>query len=73
MDAIGRSERGPEKRNRHASATASATTAIPPAAAIFTKQFRELGLTLPLIHNSGIGQKQFIDLATATAAEGVVF
>jgi branched-chain amino acid transport system substrate-binding protein len=54
-------------------AQAVLVTAIPPAAAIFTKQFRELGLTLPLIHNSGIGQKQFIDLAGAAAAEGVIF
>jgi branched-chain amino acid transport system substrate-binding protein len=54
-------------------AEAVLVTAIPPAAAIFTKQYRELGLTLPLIHNSGVAMKSFIDLAGADNAEGVVF
>ena len=48
-------------------------TAIPPAASIVTKQFRELGLDIPLIHNHGIGMKPFIALAGAENAEGVVF
>jgi branched-chain amino acid transport system substrate-binding protein len=48
-------------------------TAIPPAAAIFTKQYRELGATQPLIHNSGVAMMSFIDLAGAANAEGVVF
>ena len=54
-------------------AQAVLVTAIPPAAAIFTKQYRELGVELPLLHNSGIGMQSFIDLAGATNAEGVIF
>ncbi len=46
--------------------------AIPPGAAIITKNFRDLGLTIPLIHNHGVGNKPFIDLAGG-AAEGVIF
>ncbi|MBI3031442.1 MAG: ABC transporter substrate-binding protein [Candidatus Rokubacteria bacterium] len=46
--------------------------AIPPAASIITKQYRDLGLTLPLIHNHGVGSPRFIELA-AGAAEGVIF
>lgn len=48
-------------------------TGLPPAAAILTKQFRELGLDVPLVHNHGIGMKPFIDLSGAENAEGVVF
>lgn len=48
-------------------------TGLPPAASILTKQFRELGLEIPLVHNHGIGMKPFIDLAGAENAEGVVF
>ncbi|HHX65495.1 MAG TPA: ABC transporter substrate-binding protein [Chloroflexi bacterium] len=54
-------------------AEAVLVTAIPPAAAIFTKQYRELGVDLPLIHNSGVAMKTFIDLAGASNVEGVVF
>jgi branched-chain amino acid transport system substrate-binding protein len=54
-------------------AEAVLVTAIPPAAAIFTKQYRELGVDLPLIHNSGVAMRTFIDLAGASNAEGVVF
>ncbi|MHB1293910.1 MAG: ABC transporter substrate-binding protein [Anaerolineae bacterium] len=53
-------------------AQAVLVTAIPPAAAIFTKQYRELGATAPLIHNSGVGMAAFIELA-GSSAEGVVF
>lgn len=48
-------------------------TAIPPGASIITKQFRELGLDIPLVHNHGIGMKPFITLAGPENAEGVVF
>jgi len=58
---------------RASDAQAVLVTAIPPAAAIFTKQYRELGLGLPLLHNSGIGMQSFIDLAGAENAEGVIF
>jgi len=54
-------------------AQAVLVTGLPPAAAIFTKQFREMGLTIPLIHNHGIGMKSFISLAGEGAAEGVLF
>ncbi|MBI2000776.1 MAG: ABC transporter substrate-binding protein [candidate division NC10 bacterium] len=43
--------------------------AIPPSASIVTKNFRDLGLTIPLMHNHGVGNKPFIDLAGG-AAEG---
>ncbi len=46
--------------------------AIPPSASIVTKQARELGLKIPLIHSHGIANKTFIDLA-GTAANGVIF
>ena len=54
-------------------AEALLVTGLPPAASILTKQFRELGLDMPLVHNHGIGMKPFIDLAGADNAEGVVF
>jgi len=58
---------------RASDAQAVLVTAIPPAAAIFTKQYREMGLGLPLLHNSGVAMKPFIDLAGASNAEGVLF
>ena len=39
--------------------------------AIVTRNYRQLGITVPLYHGHGIGTKQFIDLATPAAAEGV--
>jgi branched-chain amino acid transport system substrate-binding protein len=54
-------------------AEAVLVTAIPPAAAIFTKQYRELGLPQPLIHNHGVAMTSFIALAGAENLEGVVF
>ncbi len=54
-------------------AEALLVTGLPPAASILTKQFRELGLDMPLVHNHGIGMKPFITLAGAENAEGVVF
>jgi branched-chain amino acid transport system substrate-binding protein len=54
-------------------AQALLVTGLPPAASILTKQFRELGLDMPLVHNHGIGMKPFIELAGADNAEGVVF
>jgi branched-chain amino acid transport system substrate-binding protein len=55
------------------SAQAVLVTAIPPAAAILTKQYRELGLKIPLIQNHGIGTKSFITQAGPENAEGVLF
>jgi ABC-type branched-subunit amino acid transport system substrate-binding protein len=39
--------------------------------AIVTRNYRQLGITVPLYHGHGIGTKQFIDLATPAAAEGI--
>jgi len=46
--------------------------AIPPGASIIARQFHDLGLKIPQMHNHGIGNKRFIELA-GEAAEGVVF
>lgn len=54
-------------------AQAVLVTAIPPAASILTKQYRELGLKMPLIQNHGIGMKSFITQAGPENAEGVLF
>lgn len=55
-----------------AGAEALVIHAIPPAASTITVQYRELGMTLPLIHNHGVGMQPFIALA-GEAANGVVF
>ncbi len=54
-------------------AQAVLVTAIPPAASILTKQYREMGLKMPLIHNHGIGMKSFIAQAGPENAEGILF
>lgn len=46
--------------------------AIPPAASTLTANFRQMGLTMPLLHSHGIGNQTFIDLA-GDAANGVIF
>ena len=46
--------------------------ATPGEGAPLTVQFRDLGLNIPIIHNHGIGNQAFIDLA-GEAAEGVLF
>ncbi|HEX6386695.1 MAG TPA: ABC transporter substrate-binding protein [Anaerolineae bacterium] len=46
--------------------------ATPGEGAPLTVQFRDLGLAMPIIHNHGIGNQAFIDLA-GEAAEGVLF
>ena len=51
---------------------AAVVWAIPPAASIVTKNYRQLGLRPPLFQSHGIGNKDFIKLAEA-AAEGVIF
>lgn len=45
--------------------------AIPPSASIVTKNFRDLGLKLPLFQTHGVGNQNFLDLA-GEAANGVV-
>ncbi len=45
--------------------------AIPPSASIVTRNFKELGLNIPLIHSHGIANQKFLDLA-GDAANGVI-
>lgn len=52
-------------------AQAAVVWAIPPSASIITKNFRDLGLSIPLIHSHGVGNQNFIDLAQG-AADGVI-
>ncbi|MEW6172494.1 MAG: ABC transporter substrate-binding protein [Bacillota bacterium] len=52
-------------------AKATVVWAIPPSASIVTKNFRSLGINMPLIHTHGIGNQTFIDLAGADA-NGVI-
>jgi branched-chain amino acid transport system substrate-binding protein len=46
--------------------------ATPAEGAPLTVSFRDLGLEIPIVHNHGIGNQAFIDLA-GEAAEGVLF
>lgn len=46
--------------------------AIGPSSVLVTRQAKDLGLTIPLIHNHGIGTKFFIQQG-GPAAEGVIF
>jgi branched-chain amino acid transport system substrate-binding protein len=39
--------------------------------AIVTRNYKQLGITAPLYQSHGVGSKQFIELATPAAAEGV--
>lgn len=45
--------------------------AIPPSASILTKNYKDLGISIPLIHSHGVGNQKFIDLAQG-AADGVI-
>ena len=45
--------------------------AIPPSASIVTKNYRDLGLSQPLLHSHGVGNQNFIELARG-AADGVI-
>lgn len=45
---------------------------IPPSASIATKNFADLGLTMPLFQSHGIGNKRYIELA-GPAANNVLF
>jgi branched-chain amino acid transport system substrate-binding protein len=45
---------------------------IPPSASIATRNYADLGLTMPLFHSHGVGNKKFIELAGA-AANRVLF
>ncbi len=52
-------------------AQAAVVWAIPPSASILTRNFRDIGLSIPLIHSHGVGNQKFIDLAQ-DAADGVI-
>lgn len=45
---------------------------IPPSAAVVTKNYKDLGIGIPLFQSHGVGNKVFIDLSGA-AANGVKF
>ena len=45
---------------------------IPPSASVATKNFADLGMTMPMFQSHGIGNKAFIQLA-GPASNGVVF
>ena len=45
--------------------------AIPPSASILTKNFKDVGLSIPLIHSHGVGNQKFIELAQG-AADGAL-
>ena len=45
---------------------------IPPSASIATKNYADLGMTLPLFQSHGVGNKTFIQLA-GPASNGVIF
>lgn len=58
-------------RVKASGAQATIIWAIPPSASIVTKNYRDLGLSMPLIHSHGVGNDKFIELAQG-AAEGVI-
>jgi branched-chain amino acid transport system substrate-binding protein len=45
---------------------------IPPSASVATKNYADLGMTMPLFHSHGVGNKAFIQLA-GPGSNGVVF
>jgi len=45
---------------------------IPPSASVATKNYADLGMTMPLFQSHGVGNKTFIQLA-GPASNGVVF
>lgn len=58
-------------RVKASGAQAAVVWAIPPSASIVTKNFKDLGLSIPLLHSHGVGNQNFIDLAQG-AADGVI-
>ena len=58
-------------RVKASGAQAAVVWAIPPSASIVTKNFKDLGMTIPLLHSHGVGNQNFIDLAQG-AADGVI-
>jgi branched-chain amino acid transport system substrate-binding protein len=58
-------------RIKNSEAQAAIVWAIPPTASIVTRNFKDLKLTIPLLHSHGSGNQKFIELAQG-AAEGVI-
>jgi branched-chain amino acid transport system substrate-binding protein len=58
---------------RGTDAQALVVWAIPPSASAVTKSAYDLGMELPIFHSHGVANQAFIDLASAEAAEGVIF
>ncbi|MFZ3132264.1 MAG: ABC transporter substrate-binding protein [Desulfosporosinus sp.] len=57
---------------KNSDAQAVMVWAIPPSASIVTRNYRELALTIPMIHSHGIANQSFLDLA-GSAANGIEF
>lgn len=58
-------------RVKASGASAVVVWAIPPSASILTKNFKDMGLTIPLVHSHGVGNQRFIELAQGSA-DGVI-
>lgn len=58
-------------RVKASGANAVVVWAIPPSASILTKNFKDMGLTIPLLHSHGVGNQKFIELAQGSA-DGVI-
>lgn len=58
-------------RVKTSGAQATVIWAIPPSASIITRNYRDLDITLPLLHSHGVGNENFIELAQG-AADGVL-
>lgn len=58
-------------RVKASGAQAVVVWAIPPSASILTKNFKDMKISIPLIHSHGVGNQNFIDLAQG-AADGVI-
>jgi branched-chain amino acid transport system substrate-binding protein len=57
---------------KNSAAQACVVWSIPPAASTVTKNYRQLGVTIPLIQSHGVGNKAYIEQSGA-ASEGVIF
>jgi branched-chain amino acid transport system substrate-binding protein len=58
---------------RGTDAEALVVWSTPPSASAVTKNAYDLGLEIPIFQSHGVGNQQFIELATKEAAEGVRF
>lgn len=58
-------------RVKTSGAQATVVWAIPPSASIITRNYKDLGVGIPLLHSHGVGNENFIELAQG-AADGVL-